>query len=426
MEFSFLHISDIHLDRPFSNLNNFSIDDKLSKLCKNATERAFNNIIDFAVLKNVDFVLIAGDTFDSCEQDFSSKLILKRGLEKLNNAQIKVYLICGNHDPLSSYGRTTFNYDENSLIKIIGYNTNNFIELPVENRKGEKIVLLHAISFREEKFNENPVKYLKRAENGFNIGLLHCDLNSDNLSPYAPCLLSELKDLNYDYFALGHIHIPSELSENIQYSGTIQGRNTKETGSHGIRYIKVNDNKITKNTFIPTDIIRFEDITADITSAGDTIEVLNIIEEKISEKISINSESVEVYLIRPYITGCCSFFNEINEAFFNTLAEKIKSDFSQKVYISQMEWNISPKIENEILMQDNGISGEIYRTAISEDILQKSFITVEEAFKNLLTCCNFTNEEYNEFKIKVINNAKEECKNLCSMIYGSNGTDNEQ
>ncbi len=421
LEFSFLHISDIHLDRPFSGLSEFCFEENPERICKNAVEKVFNNIADFAILKNVDFVLIAGDTFDSAEHDFSSKLILKRVLEKFCNAEIDVYLICGNHDPLSSLNKTTFNYDENSRVKIIGYNTENNTELTVKNKAGEKAAILHAISFTEEKFNQNPVKYFKRAENGFNIGLLHCDLNADENSPYAPCKLTELKELNYDYFALGHIHIPFSETENIQYSGTIQGRNTKETGCHGIRYIKVKDNKIIKNTFVPTDIIRFEDVNADISSANDAVEALNIIEEKINEKISDNSDSVEIYLIRPFITGCSTCFDEINEEFFNVLSEKIKSDFQGKVYISQPECNISPKIEDEVLKEDTGISGEIYRTAVNEDVLQKLFASVENSIKIPIANCNFTEDEYNKFKIKVINEAKEKCKNLCSLIYENNG-----
>ena len=123
MAFSFIHISDIHLGRPFSNITKYSYSNTVKNLYDSAVEKAFNNVIDFALLKNVDFVLIAGDTFDNNEQDFKSKLILKEGLKKLDKADIKVFLICGNHDPLSSYNKNTFNFDENSNVKIIGLNT---------------------------------------------------------------------------------------------------------------------------------------------------------------------------------------------------------------------------------------------------------------------------------------------------------------
>ena len=51
MNFSFIHAADIHLDRPFSELSKYSYDINNEHLYKNATEKAFNKVIDFALLK---------------------------------------------------------------------------------------------------------------------------------------------------------------------------------------------------------------------------------------------------------------------------------------------------------------------------------------------------------------------------------------
>ena len=227
MNFSFIHAADIHLDRPFSELSKYSYDINNEHLYKNATEKAFNKVIDFALLKNVDFVLFAGDTFDSTEQDFKSKLILKEGLLKLSNAGIKVFLICGNHDPISSYSKTTFNFDENSNVKIIGINTPQYGTFIIKNKNNEKIALLHALSYNENTFRDNPLNYFNKASQEdkklFNIGLMHIDKDADKTSPYLPCNTGDLKSLEYDYYALGHIHIPTTNDDKIRYSGTIQG-----------------------------------------------------------------------------------------------------------------------------------------------------------------------------------------------------------
>lgn len=418
MEFSFLHIADIHIDRPFSDLSDYSWNESvLADIYKHAVEKSLNNIVDFAIKENVDFVLIAGDTFNSDEQDFHSKLVLKRFLQKLNSLNIDVYLICGNHDPLITYNKTTFNFDENSRTKIIGLNTPFYVDLPIKNKNGEIIASLHALSFKEEKFYENPIKYFKRADNGFNIGLLHSDINGDKDCPYAPCSLTDLKELNYDYFALGHIHMPSLDNSNIQYSGTIQGRNCKETGSHGMHYLKVKDNNIIENKFIPADFVRFEDVYTDISNIDNAIDVFNLIEQNISDKISIDNNSSEIFLIRPFITGCSRCFNEINSSFFDTLSEKIKTDFSDKVLISQAICNISPKINDDILNLDNGISGEIYRSSTDKNILDKEFNLLENNLKKLIENCQFNDEEYENFRRNILNSSKEECKNISSIIY---------
>ena len=419
MDFSFIHVSDIHLGRPFSDLSKYSYDENVKQVYKTAVEKTFKKIIDFAILKNVDFVLIAGDTFDSGEQDFASKLILKEGLKKLQSMDINVFLICGNHDPVSSYNKNTFNYDENSSIKIIGLNTPAYADLPLFNKRNEKIGIVHALSFKEEKFNENPVKYFstvkEEEKNLFNIGLLHCDLNADSSSPYAPCSVTDLKNLNYNYWALGHIHIPSTNEDIIQYTGTVQGRNTKETGRHGIRYVKVENNNIIKNNFVPMEVVRFEDIDCELSSADDAVSALNLIEEHITKL----QGDCEIHLIRLNLKGSINFFSEINDEFYNVLTEKIKTDFSNRVYISRITNSLLAKVDDDVLKEDDGITGEIYKTINDDEVIHNAYCLVEDAIKNFMLNCDFMDEEYNSFVRDVKQQVKEECLNLCSVIYKS-------
>ena len=417
MSFSFIHISDIHLGRPFSGLSDYSADIDVSK----ALNRAFNNFLDFAIEKQVDFVLISGDTFDSNEQDFDSKLILKNGLKKLEKEGIKVFLIAGNHDCLASYSKTAFDFDENSNIKIVGLNTNFYDKFIVTDKSGDNCAIIHALSFRESSFNENPCKYFNPPTGDekelFNIGLLHCDLSGQKDSPYAPCSYSDLEALNYDYFALGHIHIPSE-SGKIQYAGTLQGRNTKETGVHGIKYIRVENNSITKNTFVPTDVIRFENLEIDLSSLKDETSAFSFICEKISEFINKNRDNCELFLLKLLLNGSVSFYSDIDENFNNLLSERVNDEFNNKVCISRIENHTIPDINQELIKSDEGISGEIYNTINSDDNRQEDVWSgIENTMKNFINQCDFTEDEYKEFKKSVINTAKEECLNLCGKIY---------
>ncbi len=421
MSFSFVHISDIHLGRPFSGLSKFAYDEKINNLYKTAVEKAFYNAIEYAIIKNVDFVFIAGDTFDSDEQDFSSKLTLKEGLKKLADADIDVYLICGNHDCVNSYNKNTFNYDIDSKIKIIGLNTPKYLDIDLYNKIGEKVACLHSLSFSDEKMNENPLNYFSKVtdNNTFNIGLLHCDLNADAISPYAPCNINELKSFGYDYWALGHIHVPSLNDDIIQYAGTIQGRNTKETGPHGIRYIKVENNKITKNSFISVDIIRFEDVNIDISGINDTTDALAKIEEELYKITNQDKNSCELFLIRLNLTGCTKFYSELNDEIFSVIADKIRTNSYNRIYISQIINGTIPNIDENILKDDEGIVGKVYNTAIDQDIIQKLYSETERKYKNLIDSCNFAQQDYNSFTQNILKKSKEECMNLCSFLFES-------
>ena len=100
MSFSFIHIADIHLGRPFSDL---SLVSGQEEICADAAKKSFEKIINLATEKRVNFVLIAGDSFDSDEHDLGTKLTFIRNLKKLADNGIKSYVICGNHDPISMY-----------------------------------------------------------------------------------------------------------------------------------------------------------------------------------------------------------------------------------------------------------------------------------------------------------------------------------
>ncbi len=405
MNFSFIHAADIHLGRPFSNIPD-------TQNCKKAVEKAFSNLIDYALVKNVDFVLIAGDTFDSDEQDFESKFILKEGLKKLDEADIKVFLICGNHDSLSSYSKTTFNFDENSNIKIVGLNSNSYEDFIATDKNNNPVAIIHALSFKENSFRENPTKYFSKADaNLFNIGLLHCDLDGSKESPYAPCSKGDLDVFNYDYWALGHIHLPSEM-----YVGTIQGRNTKETGEHGIRHVKVENGRITKNQFVCTDVIRFEDIEIDLSNTEDTTSAKAEIEEQIKQ---VSNNDCELFYIRLNLIGYVTFYNEINSNFFEIISDNIKVNSNGKIYISQIKNNLNAKVNEDVLKEDEGISGTLYNVIQNENNIKNVFEKTENKLKQLLQNCNFTEEEYNCFISEIEKEAKETCKNLCAQIYNN-------
>lgn len=405
MNFSFIHAADIHLGRPFSNIPD-------TQTCKNAVEKAFNNFIDYALVKNVDFVLIAGDTFDSTEQDFESKLILKEGLKKLEAADIKVFIICGNHDPLPSYNKTTFDFDENSNIKIVGLNSNKYEDFTVTNKNNNEVAMVHALSFTDNTFKENPIKYFSQPNKSlFNIGLLHCDVDASKESPYAPCAKSELNALNYDYLALGHIHKPNDL-----YVGTLQGRNTKEIGEHGIRHIKVENGQIIKNTFINTDVIRFEDIEIDITTAKDTTSAAILIQEQLLSLANTNS-NCEYFYIKLTLKGFVDYYRNINSEFYETTIEKIKLNSNSKIHISEIFNNLVANINEDELKEDEGMSGTLYRTIQENDFFVKSYDKVEQQLKHLLQDCNFSEEEFASFKTDITSKSKESCKNLCMQLY---------
>src|SRR5215207_483582 len=99
----FIHVADLHLDSPLSGLRERA--GERAEEIAGAGRRAFNNLIDFAITEQVDFVIIAGDVFDGDWSDYNSGLFLVGRLARLTRAGIPIDLIRGNHDAADQMSR---------------------------------------------------------------------------------------------------------------------------------------------------------------------------------------------------------------------------------------------------------------------------------------------------------------------------------
>ena len=98
MRFSFIHAADLHLDTPFSGLHR--VDARLAGMLRDATTKAFENLVASALDHKVAFVLIAGDVYDGPQRGVRAQLSFRNGLERLVGAGIQCFVIYGNHDPI--------------------------------------------------------------------------------------------------------------------------------------------------------------------------------------------------------------------------------------------------------------------------------------------------------------------------------------
>ena len=78
MAISFIHAADIHLDSPLKGLERY--ENAPVDRIRGATQRAFTRLIDLAIDKAVDFVVISGDLYDGDWRDYNTGLYLVREL----------------------------------------------------------------------------------------------------------------------------------------------------------------------------------------------------------------------------------------------------------------------------------------------------------------------------------------------------------
>ena len=255
----FMHLADAHLDSPFQGLSFLPSNE--FKNIKQSTQKSFTKAIDTALDRNVDLVLIAGDTFDSAHPSPQSQLFFNREIQRLTDKKIQVVMILGNHDYL--------NPDEMLLpqtpyFKLLG--SNEEVEEFESKTKEDFPYTVVGFSYQHNHIETDKISEFPKKGDNFTIGLMHAGTKTTTnyQNVYAPFTTAEIKDLNYNYFALGHIHLRQTLSKDplIVYSGNLQGRHINEQGSKGV-YIGIVDETTKKVSldFIETAPIIWQMVT---------------------------------------------------------------------------------------------------------------------------------------------------------------------
>jgi DNA repair exonuclease SbcCD nuclease subunit len=257
----FVHCADLHLDSPLRGLERY--EGAPAQDLRGATRRAFVNLVDLALEREADLVLIAGDVFDGDWQDFNTGLFFAHQLRRLGDAGIRSFIVRGNHDALSKVSKSVPLPQSAHLFRA------NRPATVVDEGLGFAI---HGQSFATGAVTEDlAAGYPERLPGLLNIGLLHTALaGREGHQPYAPTSPERLAQMGYDYWALGHVHTRETVGERpwIVFPGNTQGRHARETGPKGCLVVECDpDRGIRSVEFVATDVARWLHLSLDASEA---------------------------------------------------------------------------------------------------------------------------------------------------------------
>ena len=223
----FIHLADAHLDSPFRGLS--FLPKGLFEEVKNAAANSLARIVDLALAEKVDLVLIAGDTFDSSKPTPASQVFFAKQLKCLTDAEIQVAMVLGNHDYLQA---SDLLVAKSPFFHLLG--PGQVEQLVLQTKTGFEYEV-NGYSYQQNHVTENVMAKMQPKTDRFAFGLLHANLETGQQGVYCPFTLADLQRLNYDYFALGHIHHRRVVSQKplAAYPGNIQGRQVNELGPKG-------------------------------------------------------------------------------------------------------------------------------------------------------------------------------------------------
>ena len=96
-----LHAANLRLDCPLQQFGNWS--DDVRDLLDSATFVAFDRLISLAIERDVDALLVTGNSFDASVASLSAEVALRTGFERLAERSIPVFVTPGVIDPLAAW-----------------------------------------------------------------------------------------------------------------------------------------------------------------------------------------------------------------------------------------------------------------------------------------------------------------------------------
>ncbi|HFF2692998.1 TPA: exonuclease SbcCD subunit D [Listeria monocytogenes] len=253
-EIQFLHMADLHLDSPFIGLS--TLPQPLFSAIQESTFQSLERITTVAIKEALDFVLIAGDIYDSEDQSVRAQARFSKEMKRLEVANIPVFMIHGNHDFIEKH-------KEKLTLPSNVHVFSEQVEVMSHKTATGVSVNIYGFSYNERHIRSSRVdKYKIQGNADFHIALLHGSevSSSEEHDVYAPFRVQEISKKGFDYWALGHIHKRQLLAESpsIYYPGNIQGRNRKESGEKGASIITLSEASTTID-FIGTSPIIWEE-----------------------------------------------------------------------------------------------------------------------------------------------------------------------
>lgn len=230
----YAHLADLHLGA--------WRDQKMRDL----SLKTFLTAIDQCVFQKVDFILFAGDLFNTSLPSLDTLKVVTKKLKELQDKNIPLYAIAGSHD-FSPSGKTMLDVLENAGLlvnvckgKVHPETKELHLHFTVDQMTGAKITgMLGRRGLLDKTYYENLQRDVLEQEPGYKIFLFHttvAELLPEHLAMMEAQPFS-IFPKKFNYYAGGHIHHPlkKELEDYgpAAYSGALFPNNFQEMEKYG-------------------------------------------------------------------------------------------------------------------------------------------------------------------------------------------------
>ena len=347
-----IHCADIHLDSQMT----ANLDMDKAKERKLEILETFIKMVGYAGDNSVDAVIIAGDLFDTKTFSAGARNSVIDAIS--SHSDIDFYYIKGNHGGGDRFIEAIKEKPDNLYLFDENWKTYTLYE------RSEGRITLSGI---ELSYNNISTVYssLLLDPRDFNIITMHGQVSTYQVSnSFDSISLSDLRNKNIDYLALGHVH---EFQEGdipprgkYCYCGCLEGRGFDECGKHGFVLLDINEEDFSyKREFIDFAKRHLYEIPVDISNCKTNTDIKVKIDEAIKSQQSEHKDLLKIVLVGDIEVEC-----EKNTEY---LAKQLMDSF----YFAKVQDKTKIAVDYNDFELDASLKGEFVRLVKGDDSLSE-------------------------------------------------------
>tara|TARA_B110000438_G_scaffold97189_1_gene96299 strand:- start:581 stop:1837 length:1257 start_codon:yes stop_codon:yes gene_type:complete len=336
-----LMTGDLHMGRGSS---------KFPELEPQTSIDCWHAIVQEAVERSVDLVLLSGDIVDRRNCYFESYMPLQTGIARLTDNGIMTIAVAGNHD-FKVLPKLTENMNgEKFRLLGIGGVWEEFVF-----RCDSETLAVTGWSFPRSHVEISPLDSFPETKSScdYHIAMVHGDLNATG-SKYAPLSLRKMEELEEYHWLLGHVH-KSELRSIkhdrwVLYPGSPQALDPGEPLHHGVWVWDTESQDDPKS--VPMSSVCYQPLRINVSTCEDTDEILDYVISQIKTNaeslINESHQRMRAVNYRIEVVGECDDPAEVEES----LRKQSRNDLPFKgvqAYIEHLRVNVLPRLDKDKL-----------------------------------------------------------------------------
>ena len=336
-----LHCSDLHLDAPFVGLPAEKADERRREL-----RNTFSRVMEFVRERKIDYVLIAGDLF---ETKYATNMTAEILIRAFRDCMDTKFIIapgkndCYDNNPLYLSGRLP----DNCYV----FASDTLSRFDFEDDK----LTIYGWAFKGEELTASPI-FDKHVDDSSKINIVcgYADLDGEIGSTNCPISSQEMNRFGADYYAFGSRHQKTEFAKKggsmYSYCGSLEctGFDTPHVG--GVKFLNIDyagGELSMDGKHITFGHLHFVTETIDITGVNANNEITNRISQLINRKKYGAETALRIELV-----------GDIDPRFI--VPKHLECD-AFGLYFFDMVDKTLPLYGTEHFLRDMSVAGEIYR-----------------------------------------------------------------